>query len=166
MESYTVRVTKDYLVFCAAHFISYEKSRCERLHGHNYRVAAEVTGPLDENYLVIDFIDFKRLLREVTDELDHRVLLPGNNPILEVEAGETEVTVRYGDKKRWIFPSEDCRILDIHNTTAEELALWLSRRILDELARGGYPSPQRLLVEVEESAGQSAKYERVLAPDG
>jgi 6-pyruvoyltetrahydropterin/6-carboxytetrahydropterin synthase len=41
-EHYHVRVTKDYLVFSAAHFITYNGNICERLHGHNYRVAAEV----------------------------------------------------------------------------------------------------------------------------
>ena len=46
-ERYKVRVTKDYLVFCSGHFISYEGHRCERLHGHNYRAAVEVVGPLE-----------------------------------------------------------------------------------------------------------------------
>src|SRR5262245_59721378 len=43
-ERYKVRVTKDHLVFCCGHFISYEGSLCERLHGHNYRAAVEVEG--------------------------------------------------------------------------------------------------------------------------
>jgi len=43
-ERYTIRVTKDYLVFCAGHFITYEGDQCERLHGHNYRAAVEVVG--------------------------------------------------------------------------------------------------------------------------
>ena len=32
-ERYQVRVSKDYLVFCAGHFISYDGDKCERLHG-------------------------------------------------------------------------------------------------------------------------------------
>ena len=55
-ETYRVTVTKDYLVFSAAHFITFAGSICERLHGHNYRVEAEIHGPLDENHYVIDFI--------------------------------------------------------------------------------------------------------------
>jgi 6-pyruvoyltetrahydropterin/6-carboxytetrahydropterin synthase len=163
LETYTVHVTKDYLVFCAAHFISYEKSRCERIHGHNYRVAAEVSGPLDENYLVLDFIDLKHILRKLTDELDHRVVLPRRNPVLRIEEGPEEVTVRYFDKKRWVFPREDCCLLDIHNSTAEEMARWLADRLLAEFAAAGFARPLRILVEVEESPGQSARYERQLA---
>ncbi|MEZ5948126.1 MAG: 6-carboxytetrahydropterin synthase [Planctomycetaceae bacterium] len=35
--SYRVRVTKDHLVFSAAHFITFNGTICERLHGHNWR---------------------------------------------------------------------------------------------------------------------------------
>ena len=45
-ERFQVRVSKDYLVFCSGHFISYEGDKCERLHGHNYRAAVEVEGLL------------------------------------------------------------------------------------------------------------------------
>jgi len=55
-DRYHVRMSKDYLVFSAAHFITYDGDVCEPLHGHNYRVAAEVYGPLDENSYVVDFI--------------------------------------------------------------------------------------------------------------
>ena len=53
---YKVRVTKDYLVFCSGHFITFAGDQCERIHGHNYRVAVEVEDDLDENHYVFDFI--------------------------------------------------------------------------------------------------------------
>ena len=34
-ERYRVRVTKDHVVFSAAHFITFVDNVCERLHGHN-----------------------------------------------------------------------------------------------------------------------------------
>ena len=43
-ERFTVRVAKDYLVFCCGHFITYNGDDCERLHGHNYRAAVQVEG--------------------------------------------------------------------------------------------------------------------------
>ena len=79
-ERYQVRVTKDYLVFCSGHFISYEGDKCERLHGHNYRAAIEVEGPLDENFYVFDFIALKNRTEGITDELDHRMMLPTQEP--------------------------------------------------------------------------------------
>ena len=66
-ERYSVRVSKDYLVFCSGHFISYEGDKCERLHGHNYRAAIEIEGPLDENYYVFDFIMLKTRAKLITD---------------------------------------------------------------------------------------------------
>src|SRR6476660_8027823 len=83
-EQYRVRVTKDYLVFSAAHFITFNGNICERLHGHNYRVAAEVAGPLDENHYVVDFIALRDALREIIAELDHHVLLPTKHPLIQV----------------------------------------------------------------------------------
>ncbi len=43
-ERYKVHVSKDYLVFCSGHFISFEGSKCERLHGHNYRACGRGRG--------------------------------------------------------------------------------------------------------------------------
>ena len=68
-ERFQVRVTKDHLVFCCGHFISYEGHQCERLHGHNYRAAVEVEGPLTADWYVFDFIALKARTKEITDEL-------------------------------------------------------------------------------------------------
>ena len=73
---FRVRVTKDHLVFSAAHFITFNGNICERLHGHNWRTAVEVIGPLDENRYVFDFIALRDSLQTIVSELDHRVLLP------------------------------------------------------------------------------------------
>jgi len=157
-ERYRVRVSKDYLVFCSGHFISYEGDKCERLHGHNYRAAVEVEGGLDENHYVFDFIALKNCVRAVTDELDHRMMLPTRNALIAVEEGPRGVRVRYRDRE-WLFPRDDCVLLPIENTTAELLARYVGRRVLDDLAaRHGY-RPEVLRVEVEESFGQSATWE-------
>jgi 6-pyruvoyltetrahydropterin/6-carboxytetrahydropterin synthase len=154
-ERYTVRVSKDYLVFCSGHFISYEGDKCERLHGHNYRAAVEVEGDLDENHYVFDFIALKKRTKAITDELDHRMLLPTRNPLILVEEGARSVHVRYRDRE-WLFPRDDCVLLPIENTTAELLARYIARRLADDLARQHNYRPDVLRVEVEESFGQSA----------
>lgn len=157
-ERYKVRVSKDYLVFCSGHFISYEGDKCERLHGHNYRANVEIEGELDENHYVFDFIALKNLTRELVDELDHRMMLATANRFINVEEGPTRVRVTYRERE-WVFPRGDCVLLPIENTTAELLARYLGQRLLAELAaRHGY-RPAALHVEVEESFGQSAFYE-------
>src|SRR5262245_36220645 len=156
--NFKVRVTKDHLVFCSGHFISYEGDKCERLHGHNYRTAVEVEGPLDNNYYVFDFIALKRLTKVITDELDHRMMLPTRNALIKVEAAPRSVQVRYRDRE-WLFPREDCVLLPIENTTAELLARYIARRLLDDLRQQTRLVPEVLRVEVEENVGQSATYE-------
>jgi 6-pyruvoyltetrahydropterin/6-carboxytetrahydropterin synthase len=157
-ERYTVRVSKDYLVFCSGHFISYEGDRCERLHGHNYRASAEIEGELDANRYVFDFVALKKRLRALTDELDHRMMLATANPFILVEAGPRSVRVRYRDRE-WLFPREDCVLLPVENTTAELLARYIGQRLLEDLAREHDYRPAVLRVEVEEAPGQSAVYE-------
>src|SRR5215207_499449 len=105
-ERFTVRVTKDYLVFCSGHFITYHGAECERLHGHNYRAAVEVEGPLDENHYVFDFIALKNTARAIVEELDHRMMLATNNRFISVEPGPRGVHVRYRDRE-WLFPTGD-----------------------------------------------------------
>src|SRR5919202_883338 len=133
-ERFKVRVTKDYLVFSSGHFISYEGDRCERLHGHNYRTAVEVEGELDENWYVFDFIALKHRTKAITDELDHRMMLPTRNPHISLEEGPRGIRVRYRDRE-WLFPREDCVLLPIENTTAEMLARYIGQRLLEDLRR-------------------------------
>ena len=157
-ERYKVRVTKDHLVFCSGHFISYEGDKCERLHGHNYRTAVEVEGPLDANRYVFDFIELKRRTKSITDELDHRMMLATRNPFITVEEGPRSIRVRYRERE-WVFPREDCVLLPVENTTAELLARYLAQRLLDDLQRLHGYRPEVLRVEVEENIGQSATCE-------
>jgi 6-pyruvoyltetrahydropterin/6-carboxytetrahydropterin synthase len=157
-ERYQVRVTKDYLVFCAAHFISYEGDKCERLHGHNYRAAVEVEGPLDGNHYVFDFIALKNRTKAITDELDHHMLLPTRSPVIRVQEAPQSVNVRYQDRA-WSFPRGDCILLPIENTTAERLARYIADRLLADLKRHHQYEPEVIRVQVEESFGQSATVE-------
>ena len=154
-EQYHVRVSKDYLVFSAGHFITFDGDVCERLHGHNYRVAAEVHGPLDENHYVVDFIALRDTLRGIVDELDHRMLLPTEHRLIHVAADEQRVQVTFEDR-RWEFPREDCVLLPVANTTSELLARYIGRRLLEGLQQRTGVRPKRIKVEVDECFGQVA----------
>lgn len=62
-------------VFPAGHALRNYHGKCENVHGHNYRVRVSVQGPdVDENGLLIDFAEVKRLVRAVKDRLDHQFL--------------------------------------------------------------------------------------------
>ena len=155
---YKVRVTKDNLVFCSGHFITYSGDQCERIHGHNYRAAVEVEDDLDENHYVFDFIALKDLTRLIVDEMDHRMLLPTRSALILLEDEGPNWRVRYQDRS-WSFPRGECALLPIANTTAELLADHVATRLRQEFASRGLPTPRVLRVEVEESFGQSAEVE-------
>ncbi len=60
--------------FSSAHTTP-ELGKCERLHGHRYVVEAGLAfEQLGEGGMAYDFGDAKRVLRAVTDELDHQNL--------------------------------------------------------------------------------------------
>jgi 6-pyruvoyltetrahydropterin/6-carboxytetrahydropterin synthase len=161
-ERFKVRVTKDHLVFCCGHFISYEGDKCERLHGHNYRATVEIEGDLNEDSYVFDFIALKHRTKAIADELDHHMLLPTRNPIVQLEERPGSIRVRYKDRE-WVFPRDDCVLLPIENTTAELLARYIAERLRDDLFQQHNYVPPVLRVEVEENIGQSATCE--LRPD-
>jgi 6-pyruvoyltetrahydropterin/6-carboxytetrahydropterin synthase len=155
---YKVRVTKDYLVFCSGHFITYAGGQCERIHGHNYRTAVEMEDDLDENHYVFDFIALKDLTRAITDELDHRMLLPTRSTLIRLEEDGPNWRVHYRDR-HWSFPRDECALVPVANTTAELLADYIASRLRQELTARGLPLPRVMRVEVEECFGQSADVE-------
>ncbi len=163
---FRVQVSKDYLVFASAHFITFRGHQCETLHGHNYRVGVAVEGAVDSECLfVLDFSVLKQITRRLVDEVDHKVLLPALNPKLGYREEGDRLAVDYFGEPTYVFPKNDCAMLPIQNTTAEMLAQYLGVRVRDELARGGYTHLTRLELEVEENYGQSAIYREALVSD-
>lgn len=164
MPRYRVHVSKDYTVFASGHFISYDGDQVEPLHGHNYRAAVTVEGDLDENAYVFNFVPLKKILRGICDRLDHRMLLPTGNPLMAIQRDGAGYRVQVR-RKDYIFPAEDVVQLPIPNTTAEQLATWISGQILEQIAvNGAAPAGLRALeVEVEETFGQQAVCRRELA---
>src|SRR4051812_46584423 len=152
--SYKVRVTKDTLVFSAGHFITFAGGICERIHGHNYRVAVEVEGDLDENAYVFDFIALRDGMQALVNELDHRMLLPTQSRLILLEDdGPSNVRARFEDRS-WSFPREECVLLPVPNTTAEMLADYLGKRLREAWDGQGIAPPRVMRVEVEECFGQ------------
>jgi 6-pyruvoyltetrahydropterin/6-carboxytetrahydropterin synthase len=68
--------------------------KCERLHGHSYRVAVHITGPVDDHAgWVRDFADLADAMRPILDRLDHYYL----NEVEGLENPTSEVLAM------WIF---------------------------------------------------------------
>jgi len=69
MAQWTCKTEGD---FAAAHFLTHYHGKCERLHGHNYRVIVRCRGTkLDEGGMLLDFSVLKSSLRTVLSKIDH-----------------------------------------------------------------------------------------------
>lgn len=156
---FKVTVSKDYLVFSSAHFITFRGHQCETLHGHNYRVGVSVEGNLqDESRFVVDFSILKKVVRQLTDEVDHKVLLPLGNPKLTYREEGTRRHVDYFGAWTYTFPTIDCAMVPIENTTAEMLAQYFAERTRQALLDLGIGNLRAIELEVEESVGQAARF--------
>ena len=68
-SKYTLKVVAD---FAAAHTLRDYPGACSRMHGHNWKVEAEVVAyELNDIGMAIDFKDIKREVRAIAKELDH-----------------------------------------------------------------------------------------------
>jgi 6-pyruvoyltetrahydropterin/6-carboxytetrahydropterin synthase len=165
-STFRVQVSKDYLVFASAHFITFKGHQCESLHGHNYRVGVAVEGTVDSECLfVLDFSILKQITRRLVDAIDHKVLLPTLNPKLSFREEDERISVDYFGQPTYVFPRRDCALIPIPNSTAEMLAQYLGSQVRDELVTRGYSNLTSLELEVEENYGQSATYREALVPD-
>lgn len=154
MTRYRVTVSKESLGFSSGHFITYGGGLCETLHGHNYRTGVTLSGDLDEHSLLYDFVRLREEVSGILERLDHRVLLPLHNPLLQITRGGGEIEVHYAGR-RYVFPERDVAFLPIANTTAEQLAEYLAGQVVDGLREAGNANVAEVEVEVEESFGQS-----------
>jgi 6-pyruvoyltetrahydropterin/6-carboxytetrahydropterin synthase len=151
--TYRVEVSKQAFTFAAAHFITFAGDICERIHGHNYGVRVTVEGPLDENRYVVDFIALRDAVLEITSQLDHHVLLPSQHREILISRDDKETTARFRDR-RWVFPNEDCVMLPVVNTTAEEIARVIAEQVCERTAERFQSALSWIEVAVDENHGQ------------
>ena len=61
--------------FAAGHYLRDYKGKCEKPHGHNYKVRVTMHGQqLDRAGLLVDFKDLREVMRHVIDRLDHQMI--------------------------------------------------------------------------------------------
>jgi len=145
--------------FSASHFIPYH-GKCSRLHGHDYGIRIRIDGDMNEDHMVIDFIELKNALRSIVEELDHHVLVPKKSSIMSVEEIEARVMVSFDDKE-YIFPVEDVYYVDVEVATAEELSKYILDKLLKKLKIP--ENIKRIELCLDEGMGQGACTEAVIA---
>jgi len=159
---HAIRFEHDTLHFSASHFITFDTpEKVEALHGHNFRIKAEVTGPLNQREYVVDFLIAFDALKKACEMLSHKVLLPRDHPYIAIKTESETVHVSM-PPLQWSFPVGDTLILPVRNTTTESLASYIAGFFRKQLEQGGafeMPASQyRITIEIEESPGMWAVF--------
>jgi len=120
--SYTLRVVAD---FAAAHTLRNYPGACSRMHGHNWKIEAEVVAhELDEIGMAIDFKEIKREVRAIAKELDHYYLN-------DLEAFQ-EINPTAENIARYFFMELSQRLNSVSNKrpgiTVSSITLWETER--------------------------------------
>ncbi len=109
---YEIRVEAD---FAAAHFLNDYHGKCERLHGHNYRVLAHARGnDLDSGGMLVDFGVLKTALRAVCAELDHRNL--NDFDVFERNPSAERIATYIFDRIATLEPGIPLYAVDVYET--------------------------------------------------
>jgi 6-pyruvoyl-tetrahydropterin synthase len=136
----------------------FENGSREPLHGHNYRVEIKGQAPELSGDMVFDFLDIKPIVREICNSLDHKLLIPKDNPQLKIYTEKKNYIIETPDESFFSIPMSDTLLLPLLNTSAERLAVFICDEIRNKvLAKYNYTFTT-LEVEVEETPGQSAVY--------
>ncbi len=139
------------LTFASSHFLA-DYSKCSRIHGHSYAVHMTMEGDAIEGIL-LDFRIIKNTIREIIEEIDHRVIVPTEGKF-EVKRGK-EVEVKY-EGKRYIFPEEDCIFLPIYSSSAENIASYILQEFIKRAGVEGRSNIRKVEIGVDEGRGQGA----------
>ena len=159
---YAIRFEHDALYFSASHFITFgTPEKVEALHGHNFRIKAEVSGPLNRREYVVDFLIAFDALKKICETLSHKVLLPRDHPHITIKTVGETVQVSM-PPLHWAFPVGDTLILPVRNTTTEALAGYIAglfRKLLEQESAFEMPTSQYgITIELEESPGMWAVF--------
>lgn len=158
--------------FSAAHFVAFKGFR-EPLHGHNYTLGVRLGGSIQADGYVVDFGDIKKAARGICKRLNHKTLLPTRSTALQlrhVGAGPLEqVEIVCEGEERFTIPRQDCCLVPVEHTTAEELAEFIWHELVN------FPSLRTVLrsrgvewleVTVEERPGQGASFRKSMPAAG
>ncbi|KAF5089189.1 6-carboxytetrahydropterin synthase [Methanobacterium aggregans] len=144
------------LRFSAAHIIPKHES-CGVIHGHSYIVDVVVEGERSGEFgFVVDFKKVKSIVRGICKKLDHKVLIPLKNSEMDFKSTEGSVEFSIGSKE-YKLPAEDCCLLDLPSTSAEDLSEYFAEELYSELkALNGEISSVQICVN--EGIGQGAYF--------
>lgn len=153
----TLHLAKQNFKFSSAHFLIFDDSSAEMLHGHNYQVRVDL---LCENRdgtnpgYAVDFNVLKKAVKEQCDQWDEHILLPEKHPDMKYHISSNGLNYEIHFRDRFYsFPIKETIWLPINNTSVENLSALLAKSFFKKFQGLGI---KKIRVFVEETRGQSA----------
>lgn len=98
--------------FDAAHYLPNYYGKCERLHGHTYKLVIKLRGTPDAEGMIMDFVLLKGVVKaQVLDRLDHALL----NEVIPQPSAENIAI--------WIW-QELVNLVERENCCLHEVEVW------------------------------------------
>lgn len=148
-----MKITREF-TFSSSHILP-NHPKCQRPHGHNYKMIVELEKDKLENGMIKDYGELKKVIESWLKQLDHRFLVPTDSKGLKMKEQGSRVSVIFKRKGMCdleiIGSNEDFCPLPITHSTAE----CLSERIFKTL-KGIYPFLSSIIIKEGEET--SAKY--------
>lgn len=101
------------------HRLAFHTGKCKNLHGHSYTCMIELSGKPDQNGILLDYYDLKKIVDPLIERMDHSFMVNENDTEL------IEMLDKLGSNKL-VVPFE---------STAENICLYL----LDQLKKNTLP---------------------------
>ena len=151
----TIRLAKQNMKFSAGHFTIFSATERERVHGHNFRVEADIEARMLGNGMCFDYGIYKARLVALCRELNEWMLLPTRSPHLRIEEDGAHVFAHFNGQ-RIPFLRGDVLLLPIENATLEEFAYWFLQRLCEHRDALRAHAIAAIEVRVFSGPGQSA----------
>lgn len=130
----SIEIEKSYLHFSAAHFTIFSATNRERLHGHNWRIAVEITGRIDGNGLLFDYAIYKKILKDLCHQYDEYTLIAEQSPHLTIESDDQYHYITHNNITQPLLKT-DTILLPVKNVTIESLSHYFLGLMIADKAR-------------------------------
>ncbi len=119
--------------------------KCKNIHGHSYKMTVELEGSLNDNGMLMDYYDLKKIINPIVENLDHAFM------VYEKDIPVVEFLNKINSKKV---------IVDFESTVEN-----ITKYFLKEIRKSGLPSNvKKVKVRICESPDDYAEEEAELPP--
>lgn len=117
-----------------SHFLVFHEAACKQFHGHtSWNIGGVVTGHLTHQGMVVDYKEFKKIVKGVAKKLDHKLII--RSKYVTEEVGDIVVIEYFTDKyHRLELPKEEVFILKNDNEpTLEHITTEFAEMVLSKM---------------------------------